>query len=207
MSWYIVITDWMRELGLTGNDLLVYAVIYGYSQRADGAYFGSASSLGERIGIEKRSILRILKRLTEAGYIKKTDIYKDGVKFCAYEVGDNLSPGAVTKDHRGGDNLSPNNKVYNESFNKLSKSESVARARKFVVPTPDEVRQYAEGIGYRMLDADYFCDYYAQRGWPLKDWQAAVRNWKRRDDEKAVKATRPAADNLKTYDELFGNNG
>lgn len=206
MSWYIVITDWMRELGLTGNDLLVYAAIHGYSQEGEGCYSGSASYLGDVCGLARETVTRILKRLTDAGHLRKVEIFKNGVKYCAYQTSDGKSQG-VTNNHTGCDESSHNNKIDNESFNKLSKKESVARAKRFVVPTPDEVRQYAEGIGYRMLHADYFCDYYAQRGWPLKDWQAAVRNWKRRDDEKAVKATRPAADNLKTYDQIFGNNG
>lgn len=206
MSWYIVITDWMRELGLTGNDLLVYAAIHGYSQEGEGCYFGSLPTLAKRCGIARRTAFDALKRLTEKGYLVKTEIIRGGVKFCTYQTSAESAP-VVQNLHGGSADSAPNNKVYNESFNKLSKSESSARAKRFVVPTPDEVRQYAEGIGYRMLDADYFCDYYAQRGWPLKDWKAAVRNWKRRDDEKAVKATRLAADNLKTYDQLFGNNG
>ena len=29
---FITIQDWMFELGLTGNDVIVYALIYGFSQ-------------------------------------------------------------------------------------------------------------------------------------------------------------------------------
>lgn len=55
-------------------------------------------------------------------------------------------------------------------------------------PTVEEVRAYAEGIGYASLDAARFCDYYAANGWrvgqtPMRDWRAAVRNWQRRDAE------------------------
>lgn len=52
-----------------------------------------------------------------------------------------------------------------------------------VKPTPIEVANYAYSIGF-ILDGDYFCDYYESKGWvigksPMKNWQAAVRTWKR----------------------------
>jgi len=55
-------------------------------------------------------------------------------------------------------------------------------------PTSVMVTDYAKEINYQ-LDGNKFCDYYAARGWKLKggtlmkDWRAAVRTWKRRDDE------------------------
>jgi hypothetical protein len=56
-------------------------------------------------------------------------------------------------------------------------------------PTPEEVREYAESIGYE-IDADYFCDYYNEVGWvkkngkAVKDWKATLRNWKRSEKKK-----------------------
>jgi len=53
-------------------------------------------------------------------------------------------------------------------------------------PTPDQVRDYAKSIGYE-IDAEYFCDYYGERGWikkdgtPISDWQVTIRNWKRNE--------------------------
>ena len=53
-------------------------------------------------------------------------------------------------------------------------------------PTPDQVRDYAKSIGYE-IDAEYFCDYYAECGWakkngqPITDWKATIRNWKRNE--------------------------
>jgi hypothetical protein len=54
--------------------------------------------------------------------------------------------------------------------------------RVFVPPTADEVSKYAADIGYP-LDGQAWCDSYAQKGWgvgraKMKDWRAAVRNWK-----------------------------
>ena len=55
--------------------------------------------------------------------------------------------------------------------------------KRFVKPDPAAVTAYALSIGFRQ-DGEQFCDYYQSRGWmvgkcPMKDWQAAVRNWKR----------------------------
>ena len=43
------------------------------------------------------------------------------------------------------------------------------------------------------IDPARFCDYYAANGWkagrsPMKDWQAAVRNWERRDADERKEA-------------------
>lgn len=56
---------------------------------------------------------------------------------------------------------------------------------KFKKPTPREVEAYAETIDFH-IDGHAFSDFYDAKGWlvgktPMKDWKAAVRNWKRRD--------------------------
>ena len=52
----------------------------------------------------------------------------------------------------------------------------------FKPPTPEEVTAYGKEIGYR-INGESFCCSYAQKGWmvgqnKMKDWKAAVRNWK-----------------------------
>lgn len=58
---------------------------------------------------------------------------------------------------------------------------------RFKRPTKDEVAGYASGIGHPSFDAQKFMDYYNANGWkvrrnPMKDWEATVRNWIRRDE-------------------------
>ncbi len=63
-------------------------------------------------------------------------------------------------------------------------------------PTAEEVAAYAASIGYA-LDAARFCDYWAARGWEvrprirMKDWRAAVRNWRRQEAAWNAKAESP----------------
>lgn len=67
------------------------------------------------------------------------------------------------------------------------------RPRAFVPPTPSAVREYCLQKGYA-IDPEAFVDYYAKQGWklsnglPIRDWQACVRTWARRDQERGVQA-------------------
>lgn len=58
----------------------------------------------------------------------------------------------------------------------------------FVVPAIEIVKDYFSTIKGGDTDAECFYDYFAANGWrtgknPLKDWEAAARNWMRRKSE------------------------
>lgn len=78
---YIHISGWMiSRLGLSGNSLLVYAIIYGFSQ-SEGNYFnGSLQYLADWTNSTKQGVLKNIKELVDCGYIIKyesspTNIY------------------------------------------------------------------------------------------------------------------------------------
>lgn len=55
-----------------------------------------------------------------------------------------------------------------------------------IPPPVEDVRAYLAEIGYTELEPEAFMDFYAQKGWRIgranalmRDWQAALRNWKR----------------------------
>jgi len=60
---------------------------------------------------------------------------------------------------------------------------------KFTKPTLEEIRAYAAEV-FPQLDAGRFYDYYESCGWtvgrnkPMKNWQAAIRTWKRSHEER-----------------------
>lgn len=63
-----------------------------------------------------------------------------------------------------------------------------------VPPSLSAVEAYCQEAGLR-VDAATFCDYYEARGWlmdgrPMANWQAAARNWARR--ERGTPASPPA---------------
>ncbi|MDR2597258.1 MAG: MarR family winged helix-turn-helix transcriptional regulator [Treponema sp.] len=80
---YITLQGWMiNELQLAGGELIIYAIIYGFSQDGKTKYKGSMQYLADSAGISRRATLPILKKLVDKGYIiKETD--KSGKK-CDY---------------------------------------------------------------------------------------------------------------------------
>ena len=53
-------------------------------------------------------------------------------------------------------------------------------------PTVWEVEQFCRTQGLQLVDAQRFVDYYEANGWkvgrnPMRSWQAAARNWQRRE--------------------------
>ena len=79
-----------------------------------------------------------------------------------------------------------------------SEDENVIKKKRqiFKSPTSEEVRDYAKTLNYCTLDAEQFVDYYQSKGWmigknKMKDWQAAVRTWKRRDEAAGKKTGGP----------------
>ena len=57
----------------------------------------------------------------------------------------------------------------------------------FVPPTIEEVKGYCQEKGYD-VDSEQFVNFYQSKGWrvgksPMKDWQAAIRTWVKRDND------------------------
>jgi len=84
---YISIQGWMLvDLGLKGNELLIYACIYGFTQAENQVFSGSLQYLADWTNSTKASVMKCLKSLVEKGYIVKTDKTINGVKFCEYHA-------------------------------------------------------------------------------------------------------------------------
>lgn len=84
---YISISGWMvTSLGLKGNELLVYAIIYGFSQDYETRFTGSLQYLADWTNSTKQSCIKCLKSLVEKGYITKNEKIVNGVKFCEYQA-------------------------------------------------------------------------------------------------------------------------
>ena len=119
MGWHIVITEEMRAMGLSGNDLVVFALINGFSQDGQGCFYGSIAYICETCGIARRTALYIIQDLVDRGFIVKTETIQNGVKSISYQVSANNAQ-VVQKLHRGGAKNAPNNKV--ENINNINES-------------------------------------------------------------------------------------
>lgn len=120
---YITIQSWMvDELNLKGNDLLIYAIIYGFSQDGETRYAGGRQYLADWTSSSKRAVQRNLNNLLERGLIKKEEVFLNKVKMCKYYAildiaKDKLSLGVGNLCHQGEDKMSPNNTIYNINNN------------------------------------------------------------------------------------------
>lgn len=107
---YIVIQGWMRtELNLKGNDLLVYAIIYGFSQTENQKFTGSIQYLADWCGATRQGIQKNLNNLLELGLIvkEKNEVY-NSVTYCTTQLSD-----VQLSLHNNIDNNITNNKEVN----------------------------------------------------------------------------------------------
>lgn len=82
---YITIQGFMvNELGLKGNELLVYAIIYGFSQLENQEFKGSLQYLADWCNSTKQGIQKNIKSLMEKGLIKKQETTFNNIKFISY---------------------------------------------------------------------------------------------------------------------------
>ena len=70
---FITICGWMRtELNLKGNELLAYALFWGFSQDGDGSYHGSLNDLPQWLGCGRRTAMRTIASLESKGLVRKS---------------------------------------------------------------------------------------------------------------------------------------
>lgn len=69
---YITILGWMRtQLNLVGNELLTYALLYGFSQDGNNSFSGTRQYIADFVGVSVRQISNILSSLIDKGLIVK----------------------------------------------------------------------------------------------------------------------------------------
>ena len=82
---FYTVQGWMlSELGLKGNALAAYAIVYGFSQDGVSEYAGSSKYLCEWLNCSKKTALTTLANLTERGLLVKKTLNKNGVIFNNY---------------------------------------------------------------------------------------------------------------------------
>lgn len=198
MGWYFTITEEMRALGLKGSDLIVFAIINGFSQKQGGCYYGGNELLADMAGLTEKGVRQVLHRMLESGHLKREPIRRNGKDMYAYSTGEKYSgvTGEFSSGVRGkkvprtGEKYSPNNKDITETTSPKSNKTTTS----FVVPSVNDVKQYAESIGHPEFESERFVNFYTATGWrlkggqPIKNWQACARDWIRRDEERLRQA-------------------
>ena len=154
---YITIQGWMRtDLKLSGNELIVYAIIYGFSQNKQGEFTGSAQYLADWAGCTRRTVMTILNQLVEAKLISKTElILNNNEKRVSYQAErgcektsqgvkkfhrgcEKISQGGVKKFHRGCEKISHNININNNTNNNHRDINNVHSCSESLEETPEE---------------------------------------------------------------------
>ena len=144
---YIVIQDWMiSDLQLKGNELLTYALIYGFSQDGESEFKGSLKYISEFLGVSKRTAQRSIENLVDRGIVEKRVEEISGVKFNRYMAHekadtpiDKMTTGYSQNDHGGIVKMTTNNtNIYNTNNNTSNNTKDKG------APAKKEPKQYFE---------------------------------------------------------------
>lgn len=82
---YITLEAFMvNELQLKGNELLVYAIIYGFTQSKGNYYTGTLSFLEGWCNVSKQTVINTIKALMEKSLIAKKTVVVDGKELTGY---------------------------------------------------------------------------------------------------------------------------
>lgn len=84
---HFTIFGWMiHRLGLKDSKLIVYAIVYSFSQDGENEYYGGRKYMAEASARSLPTVDRMLVELEKDGLIKKMERQNDGVSHCRYSV-------------------------------------------------------------------------------------------------------------------------
>lgn len=204
---YVCIQSWMRtELGLSGNELVAYALIYGFCQDGETMFRGSMSYIADWLGTTRQGAIKIMKRLVEKGIVERIEETQNGVVFVRYRSlqGVNKVYRECKQSLQGGckESLHNNNKQDNNTENNSNK--------RFVPPTLEEIEQFCKERG-NGVDAKKVFDYYSSANWkdgrgnPVRNWkQKIIAVWEKPKEESKVGKV---AHESEVYDKDFNEDG
>ena len=118
---YLIIQGWMiNELNLSGNDLMTYALIFGFSKDGQSEYTGSLNYLCDWLKCTRKTAIKSLQYLVDNKLIKKTSVTVNNVTFNRYaiitQVVEKLHWGSVNSTQGGSVKITPNNTNINNTI-------------------------------------------------------------------------------------------
>lgn len=196
-------------MGLSGNELLCYSLVFGFTQDKETEFRGSLSYIASALNVTRQNAKRILDRLVEKGCIEKRELMLSGVKLCHYIANSNPvaetatgcyqnDNGVLSKQQRGVIKTATHNTIIDKDIDidKDNTHTSRVRARR----TSEESCLFADsrfadyekfaaefsGPDYEDIDISYYynsvADWSSRSGKKQKDWIATARSFMRRDN-------------------------
>ena len=218
---YITIPGFLRtRLDLKGSELIITALIYGYSQDGNSWFMGKTEYIAEWVGITDKNVLRSLKSLTEKGILEKKEMFVNNkAKRCYYRFNfecAELQNGTVAGYQNGtvnnniynnisDDNIKPENE-FSGFFDESQQSNTPQKLRGTTEPRKclfvnsrfakfDDFEKCFDKPEFEQIDILYYyhsvADWSASKGRMQKDWIAQTRNFIRGDKEKGKLHLKP----------------
>ena len=163
----------------------LFGLLYSLSCKTGVCDAGNAY-LSKQLNLNPKTVSRDLQVLAENGLISVCIDAASGRRVIRVvdqmvNVGDDMVTTECLNGHPNGDDM-VNHIVYDK---KRDSTDTPAKHRRFQPPSVSEVSDYCREHSLSM-DAERFVDYYTANGWMagrsrMRDWQAAARNWARRE--------------------------
>jgi hypothetical protein len=168
----------------------------------------SIPALSEALALTPKEVRVALDHLIATGEVGRQTTNKYSVitvvKYDEYQ-----SEGRQTADKgQSNGSLRATNEEREEIKESNLKEKDKKKVVRFAPPSVEEVKAYCDDRN-NGIDPESFIDFYSSKGWkvgnqPMKDWQAAIRTWERRHNEKRpenpVNNPKVHFENERTYD-------
>lgn len=179
----------IADLKLSGNELICFSLIYGFTQDGETEFAGSLTYISSALNVTRRNAKAILDRLVDKNLVIRRSVMVNGVRLCRYQtintpvvktttplLSEQLYPVVETTTNTNTDTIT----------DKIQDIKD--KPKKFKKPTIEEVDSYCKERNNGISGTE-FVNYYESRGWmigsyKMKDWRAAVRTWESRRSDK-----------------------
>lgn len=200
---YVTLQAFMvNDLKLSGNELIVYAVIYGFSQDGKSWFSGSRAYLAHWCQVSKRTVSTNLNKLVKKGLIEKRSRVENGVTFADYRAVQSAIPvvknlHGVVKNLHGGSEESLSGGSEESSHHTIDTDidrEKIERNKPkkhrygeygHVLLTDDEFERLQKDLpDYErwIRDLDEYLEEHKNKSY--SNHNLTIRKWKRREDER-----------------------
>ena len=186
---YVNIQSFMvNELHLSGNALIIYAVIYGFSQDGDSWFTGSRSYLAAWCQASKSTVSRNLETLCADGLIERREHVKAGVLLVDYRaVRGTQNAQGCTQNGQGGVPKMSTHTIEADTLDQKPSREHREPRHKYgeyqnVLLTDSDMQKLKEEFPADWEERiERLSAYMASTGKGYKNHLATIRNWARRD--------------------------
>ena len=167
---YITVQGFMvKDLMLKGNELLIYAIIYGFSQAENQVFSGSLQYLADWTNSTKQGIMKCLKSLEEKDLIVKQSLMVNKV---VYSTKFNASVKQSLMDSVK--QSLPNNIVID---NKEDNTKHIYGTYKHIRLTDNELNKLKEQYSNWQELIDYLDEAIERKGYKYKSHYLAIKKW------------------------------